>query len=69
MTFPTEEQGHEATQRGIDDALAGKDRDHAPWSMRSRDSVESTLAICYQRGYAYGIQIELQRRYGDLSAA
>ncbi len=65
MRFPTEEQGHEATQRGIDDAIAGKGRDGSPWSVRADDCVTVCLGICYQRGWSYGIQMELQRRFGE----
>ena len=65
MKFPTSQQGHEAHLRGQDDAIDGKDRDAAPWSARSADPVERCLANSYQRGYAYGVQVALQRTFGD----
>lgn len=65
MKFPTSQQGHEAHMRGQDDALAGKDRDAGPWSARATDSVERCLAASYQRGYGYGVQVALQRDFGD----
>lgn len=69
MKFPTQEQGHEAHLRGQGDALAGRDRDAGPWDCRSTDDVERCLAGCYQRGYGYGIQLALQRRFGDSPTA
>ena len=68
-TFPTVEKGHQAHMRGQDDALAGLDRDAGPWSPTSSDSIERCLAICYQRGYSYGLQVALQRDYGDSPTA
>lgn len=65
MKFPTAQQGHEAHVRGQDDALAGRDRDSGPWSPLAADGVERCLAASYQRGYAYGLQVALQGRYGD----
>lgn len=65
MKFPSADQGHRAHQRGQDDALAGADRDTAPWSAKSTDSVERCLALAYQRGYGYGLQIALDRDFGN----
>ena len=65
MKFPTEQQGHEANRRGQADALAGLDRDAGPWNPRSADSVERCLALAYQGGYGYGLQVALQRDFGD----
>lgn len=65
MMFPTKQQGHDAHVRGQDDALAGRDRDLCPWDQRAADSVERCLALSYQRGYSYGLQVAMQGRYGN----
>ena len=69
MKYPTDEQGNTAYLRGQDDALAGADRDRAPWSATASDFTERCMAATYQRGYGYGMQLALQRRFGDLPTA
>ena len=65
MEMPTREQGHAAHLRGQDDGIGGIPPHAGPWDPDSAESVERTLAICYRRGYNYGRQIRLQRKYGD----
>lgn len=67
--LPTEAQGREAFQRGSDDAQAGVDRRSAPWSPTAASLAERCLAAAYQRGYGVGVQLELQRRFGDAPTA
>lgn len=65
MRFPTREQGHAAHLQGQDAALAGLALDDAnPWHG-SQDFAEGCLARSFRKGWHYGQQIRLQRKFGD----
>lgn len=66
MKFPTREEGHAAHLQGQGAALAGFALDEAnPWVYDSPDFTEGCLARSFRKGWHYGQQINLQRKYGD----
>lgn len=61
--FPTTDQAHAANWQGQQDALAGIDA--SPWDAKTGTFVEGCLAASYRRGHSLGVQMALQRDYGD----
>lgn len=64
MKLPSDRQADAAHRRGVEDALAGLDRDRGPY-RRDGDDVQKALHVMYQRGYGVGVQQMLQRDFGN----